>query len=102
MSTKPLRIIRVPQTPAGPSADDPAPSNPHPAPSACPRCGAWVADEAVHGEFHDEFRSMTRWMRRLADLLRQVIREDLPAYDDLLPRDGDSPEPQAIEGDNQP
>lgn len=101
MSTKPLRIIRVPQTPPGPSTADLEPSNPHPGSSSCPKCGAWVADEELHAGFHQEFRSVIRWMWRVADLLRQVIREDLPAYDDLLPRDGDTPEPQAIEGDNQ-
>ncbi|WP_159840175.1 hypothetical protein [Nocardia sp. CY41] len=96
MSAKPLRIIRVPQTPPGPSTAHLEPENPYPTPTACPRCGAWVADEELHAEFHGNFASMGRWMRRAADLLRQVIREDLPAYDELVPRDGD-----IKQGDNQ-
>ncbi|MFR9767087.1 hypothetical protein [Nocardia sp. SC052] len=83
MSGQPLRITRRP------SAAEPAPANPCPDLPACPKCGAWVADERLHAEFHDSFVSAERWMRRMSEVLHQVIREDLPAYDDLVPKPGD-------------
>ncbi|MCC3333551.1 hypothetical protein [Nocardia abscessus] len=92
MSTKPLRIIRVPQAPAGPSAADPAPSNPHPGPSSCPRCGAYVADADLHAAHHDR---ADEWVKRvnavLNDTMRLLLtREGIPTAEETTPTDGES------------
>lgn len=85
MNQKQFRIVRTPKQPSPPQLA---------APVSCPTCGAWVANEILHTEFHSGLVSVTRWMRRVAELLGQVVREDLPAYDALVPADGDTDEPE--------
>jgi hypothetical protein len=105
MSTKPLRIIRVPQTPPGPSTADLEPENPHPDPTACPRCGAYVADADVHAADHDR---TDEWMKRvnavLNDTMRLLLaREGAPNSGGTAASGGKCADQttQAIEGDNQ-
>jgi hypothetical protein len=84
MTSQPSRIVRISSKPDKPSGK----------PTPCTHCGAWVADEQLHTEFHAGLESV---MQRVAELLRQVIREDLPAYDALVPAHGDADQTERVE-----
>lgn len=106
MSTKPLRIIRVPQTPPGPSTAHLEPENPPPDPTACPRCGVYVADAQVHAAHHDR---TDEWVKRVNTVLNDTMsllltREGIPTGGDTIASGGkcaDQTAAPAIEGDNQ-
>lgn len=105
MSTKPLRIIRVPQTPPGPSTAHLEPETPPPAAAACPRCGVYVADADVHAAHHDR---TDEWVKRVNAVLNDTMsllltREGIPTVGNATAGGGKSADQTtpAIEGDNQ-
>ncbi|OMC00892.1 hypothetical protein A5733_03370 [Mycobacterium sp. NS-7484] len=71
MAEKPFTITRVPKPRPDAAAGKPAGQKTPTDASACPTCGALVADPALHRAHHDR---TDRWVDRVNGVLQTVLQ----------------------------